>query len=350
MQFNADTIKTVCERIPKIELHRHLEGSLRPELLLRLARRNQINLPFTDKAGYLKLLNFRSFHEFIPVFIMGVECLMEPIDFYESVLDLGEQLNEDRILYVEVTFTPQFYHPLPCSLKEIMDALKKGTDEVYKQWNIIIRWIPDLVRNRYTLSRKIFDELLKLDHQYYGIVALGLGGPEKGYPARRFKPLFDQAASLGLGVNPHAGETAGPDSVWECIRYLRAHRIGHGVRSIENPRLLDFLKKFQVPLEICLSSNLALGIYSEQNHPIRELLNNGCRISLNTDDPLLFNTNLSIEFEKAVRLFQVSIDELKQCTYQAIKSVYSDGKVKSELLHKVNIGYEEVLGAENGSN
>ena len=168
--------------------------------------------------------------------------------------------------------------------------------------------------------------LMRCDLKAQGVVALGLGGPEEGHPAQTFKALFDEARNQGIAVNPHAGETAGPESVWACLQDLHAVRIGHGVRSVEDQALLEYLKIHQVMLEVCIGSNVALKVCTEDQHPLRQLRQAGCRVCLNTDDPVLFQTTLSAEYLRAHSHHGFSIDDLNYCVRDAVDAIHADLK------------------------
>jgi adenosine deaminase len=309
--------------MPKVELHRHLEGSLQPEFLFHLAKRNGLSFPFKNPDEFRANLVYSSFADFVKPFLAGVGCIRTPQDTFDAVVDLGRQLAADNIVYAEVTFTPQFYRRL-FPIGTLFDALNQARQVVRSDHDIEIRWIPDLVRNRFEISRACLGELLEHDLKALGVVALGLGGPEAGHPASQYAELFAAAAEHGLPANPHAGETDGPESIWSCLRDLNAVRIGHGVRAVEDEILVAYLIEHEVMLECCVGSNIALQIYTEANHPLRALKDAGVRICLNTDDPVLFNTTLTDEYLRAVVHHGFSIDDLKQSTRQAAEAIHGD--------------------------
>jgi len=321
-----------CQQMPKVELHRHFEGSMRPELLLILAQRNHLSLPFSNPEEYYRLCSFRSFSDFIRLYLLGIECLRQAQDFTDTVVDIGAQLHADNVRYAELTFTPQFYLRLSLGLDGVLEALNKGRDEVYQRWGIRLQWIPDLVRNRPRPASKIAHWAMSDTVRKGGVVALGLGGPEVGYPAHVFSSLFRQAAESGLPANPHAGEQAGPESVYEALDVLKAQRIGHGVRSVENNSLLQRLAQERIPLEVCISSNVQLGFYSNINqHPITPLLQAGCMVTLNTDDPVLFRTSLTQEYIRLATGLNMGTNELESLAINAVQACYLDEEQKSQL-------------------
>jgi adenosine deaminase len=339
MTMAERTVKEWCQLMPKVELHRHFEGSLRPELLFRMAQRHRIELPFKSVEEYQKRLDFKSFSDFVPMFICGVRCLRAPVDFYEATLDLGRQLHADGILYADVTITPQFYLSRPFPLIEVFKALKKGADIVKEKLDVDIRWVTDLVRNKIEASEVAFHKLMKIDLKHYGVHALGLGGPEEGFSAQPFQKMFVEAKRQGLKSNPHAGECDGAASVALCIEALKADRIGHGVRAWEDPIVIQDMIDQKIPIEVCLSSNFKLGVFDRESHPVKKLFDAGVRLSLNTDDPVLFKTNLSFEYVQAMIYFKFDLNMLKQCTMAAAENLHDESCrliVKEKLMTKFN--------------
>ena len=336
--------KKACCSMPKVELHRHFEGSLRPELIFYMAQRNGIRLPFKSVEEYKQKLVFGSFSEFVPMFLIGVRCLRFPVDFYESTLDLGLQLHADGILYADVTITPQFYLSRLCSLEDIFKALKQGVDAVKQKLDVDIRWVIDLVRNKIEVSKIAFDELMKIDLKYYNVHALGLGGPEKKSSVVPFKNMFAEAKRQGLKSNPHAGEFDGPASVALCIESLNADRIGHGVRAWEDPALVQEMINRKIPIEVCLSSNFKLGVFDKTSHPVKKIFDAGLRLTLNTDDPVLFKTNLSSEYFLAIKYFGFDLRMLMQCNLAATESIH-DESCRSVLREKINKKFK-ILGMD----
>lgn len=307
--------------LPKVELHVHLEGSIRPELLLRFAERNKLKLPFAAPDQFYKHCAFGTFKDFANVLLLGVHCLRRLEDFFDVVIDIGASMAQQNVRYAEITWTPQFYLRREFSLDSILGAMNEARREVKARQGVDLQWIPDLVRSypapasaiaKWAASRKAA-----------GVVALGLGGPEAGYPASGFTAQFQYAHSRGLPANPHAGEGMGPESIWETMQHLRPSRLGHGVRAIEDSGLVEYLARNAIPLEICLTSNVKLGIFpSYAEHPVKRLIDAGCKVSLNTDDPVLFQTTLTAEYAHAVRDCGLEIQDVKKTILDSLQSSY----------------------------
>ncbi|MEQ1775857.1 MAG: adenosine deaminase [Burkholderiales bacterium] len=319
--------------LPKVELHLHMEGSISPALMLRLAERNKRKLPFTHPDQFYRYCTFGSFRDFANIFLLGVHCLRQPEDFFDVIVDMGGTMARQNIRYAEITWAPQFYLKRGFPLDSILSALNEARRIVKARWGVEMRWIADLLRSYPAPALTVTQWAASVTARAGGVVALGLGGPEAGYLAQGFSSHFQQARSVGLPANPHAGEGMGPSSVWETIEHLRPSRLGHGVRSIEDPALVDYLVRHALPLEVCLTSNIKLGVYaSYAEHPVKRLVDAGCRVTLNSDDPVLFQTTLSEEYLHAIRDCGLSLAFVKQSVVDSLKSSYLNEDEKSAML------------------
>jgi adenosine deaminase len=320
-------------KMPKAELHIHLEGSISPATLLTLAESNGISLPHNTENQVQSLFNYPEFMNFAQTFLVFVQCLRKPEDFGYAVFQHGAAMAGQNIRYAEITWTPQLYMHLDHSLDDILDGLNEGRLKAKDEWGVEMRWIPDMVRSVPEPMQAIVEWACRPETRRRGVVALGLGGPEKGYPTRLFKDIFSKAHELHLPVNPHAGENEGPESVWQAIHELNANRIGHGIRSVEDESLLEYLQEHKIPLEVCPTSNLRLNVYpSYAAHPLKKLIEEGCTVTLNTDDPVLFQTTLTDEYMHAVEDCGLTTDELKECVLNAVRVSYLENSEKEDML------------------
>lgn len=273
--------------MPKAELHLHLEGSLRPATLARLnpalsAADAAARLAFTDFLGFLKAFVF-------------VDSQLQRPEHYALALDaLAAELAAQNVTYAEVILSAGVVAWKGLALDEVFDALA----EAAARQPLRIRFILDAVRQWGELAAWPLVEFAAA-RQHQGVVAFGIGGDESRGPAPWFARVFAYARQRGLRLTPHSGESAGPESVWAALE-LGADRIGHGVRSIEDPALVAHLARHQIPLEISLTSNIRTGVYgSFDQHPARALFDAGVPLILNTDDPALFDVTLTSEYELA---------------------------------------------------
>jgi len=283
--------------LPKAELHVHLEGSIRPETLIELARRNGVTLPTKSLDELRRWFEFRDFDHFIQVYLTIARCLKTHDDYELITLEFAREAQRQNIRHAEVTFSPSTHCMFGVPEDAFLAGLESGRRRAREEFGVSILWIFDIVRNAPDWRANADLTLrIALDARSIGVVALGLGGKELDHPPAPFAPWFERARSEGLHSIPHAGEGLGPESVRDAIEHLGAERIGHGVRAIEDPAVVRLLAELRIPLEVCPTSNLRLRYYdSYATHPLRRLHDSGVIITVNSDDPPLFNTTLTDE-------------------------------------------------------
>lgn len=317
--------------MPKVELHVHLEGSIRPATLLTLAGRNRIALPVSDLEGLRAFYHFTDFDHFIQVYMTISKCLKTPDDFELVAYEHGAGMARQKIRYAEVTFTPHtsvVNTGLP--FDEVLAGLNQGRARAAADFGVEFRWVLDIVRDDPGSRHQVAEWAVGAMDR--GVVGFGLGGTERGHPAGWFADAYTLARQAGLHSVPHAGEVAGPESVWSAIRLLGAERIGHGVRCIEDPSLVEYLRQQQIPLEVCPTSNLCLGVYpSYEQHPVRWLWEQGLYVTVNSDDPAMFNTDLVGEYGALAGRLGFSAAELEQLSLNALRASFLPPERKALL-------------------
>ena len=319
--------------MPKVELHVHLEGSIRPATLLTLAERNCVALPADGLDGLREFYRFTDFDHFIRVYFTISGCLKTAADFGLIAYEFGADMARQHTHYAEVTFTP-YTNVVNTGLpfEEILAGLNDGRARAQAEFGVEFAWVLDIVRNDPHTRHQVAQWAIGAIDQ--GVVGLGLGGTEVGHPPEWFADAYATAREAGLHSVPHAGEIVGPESVWGAIRALRAERIGHGVRSVEDPVLTDYLSEHQIPLEVCPTSNLCLGVYrSYEEHPIRRLWDLGVYVTVNSDDPPMFNTDLVQEYQTLAEPVGFSVAELEQLSLNALRASFLPAERKSALQH-----------------
>jgi adenosine deaminase len=320
---------------PKAHLHVHLEGSILPETLLTLARRNGVALPADTVEGLRAWFTFRDFDHFIEIYLTITRCLRTAEDYELITYEFGAEMARQHIRYAEVTFSPSTHEALGVPFETQFAGLTRGRERAQAEFGVEMAWIFDIVRNvaperraqwaDYTLARAV-------EGMGDGVVALGLGGAEAPSPPEPFAQWFTQAREAGLHCIPHAGETDGPASVWGAIRALGAERIGHGVRAIEDPALVEYLRDRRIALEICPTSNVRLGVYPDYAaHPLRRLYEAGVPVTINADDPPLFNTTLNDEVELLATAFGLSLDEIDAILLNGVRYSFLPAERKAAL-------------------
>jgi len=294
------SLDTYLRAAPKAELHVHLEGSIQPATLLMLAERNHVPLPATTEAGLRDWFRYRDFDHFIETYVLCTQCLRTMEDYALVVYEFGAELARQHCRYAEVTFSPSTNWVFGVPQETWFPGLTAGRARVLADFGVTINWVFNIVRSWTDETRTVptadYTTRVAIEGMADGVVALGLGGSEVGRPPEPFAPWFDRARAAGLHSDPHAGETVGPASIWGALRALGAERIGHGVRAVEDPALVAYLAAHRIPLEISPTSNIRLGIYPGlAAHPLRRLHDAGIVVTVNSDDPPLFNTTLNDE-------------------------------------------------------
>jgi aminodeoxyfutalosine deaminase len=288
--------------MPKIELHVHLEGTVQAETLLEIAKRNGEALPADTVEGVRELYRFRDFDHFIQVWILTTNCLRREADFRQVVVDYAAEAKRHGAVYLEAIFSPIERTWRGVSWDEIMTGYCDGAQEARELHAVEVRLTPDITR-----SSPLEDALTLVRHaaryRERGIVGVGLGGEEALYAPEPFAPAFAAAREQGLGSVPHAGEVAGAPSILGALESLGADRIRHGIRAVEDASLVRELEARGTVLDVCPISNLRTGVVrSLVEHPLPRLVLAGVRCSLSTDDPAMFDTDLTRDYEAAESL------------------------------------------------
>lgn len=292
--------------LPKPELHVHLEGSLRPPTVLELAAGHGLEPPPQLRGDEWR---FRDFDDFITAYQAVLRCLRRPDDFRRMAYEFCEDARDQGVRYAETTLSIAAYGPRLDDWDGPIEWVLEGFAAGERDYGVRCRLVLDVVRNYpRELARPTLETALR--HRPY-VVALGLGGDEARFGPEQFVDVFEDAAAAGLPAVPHAGEAAGAHSVRVAVEQLHARRIGHGIRALEDPELIEELRDRQVALDVCPTSNVFTAIVpSLEEHPLPRLLDAGLLVTLNSDDPPMFGTSLLGEYELARRVFELPDAEL----------------------------------------
>jgi aminodeoxyfutalosine deaminase len=333
------TIKEFIRRMPKVELHVHLEGSINPVTLLQLAKQNNVRLPAQTVEELQSWYQFSGFPHFIEVYLAICNCIRTPQDMELIATDFLKDRARQNIRYSEVIFTP-LTHLKNIPLDDQLAAINRARAWGEKELGVRINLAPDIARE----MRPVEDSFILADwavkNRNNGIVALGLGGPEINNPPEIFETAFQRIQPAGLPATPHAGETEGPASIWGALKSLHAVRIGHGVRCLEDPLLVVYLREKQIPLEVCPSSNVCLGVSpSLVEHSLPKLMAEGLFITINSDDPPMFNTTLTDEFLRITETFGFDISQLQVFVDNAIQASLISVAEKNDLQNTFNVEF-----------
>ncbi|MEV8509811.1 adenosine deaminase [Actinoplanes sp. NPDC051475] len=279
--------------MPRIELHIHFEGSVRPDTLTAIARRNR--LPVPDVAT-----DFRDLHHFIDLWNVTTACLRTPDDFRRIVVDYAGEAKQHGAVYVEGIFTPDPALADEIGLDAMMAGYCDGAAEAEETHGVIVRLTPEQYRGSDPgFGMRVAQAAVRFRDR--GVVGFGLAGREGRFPDEPYEPAMRYAADHGLGLVPHAGEAAGPESVRSSLR-MGASRIRHGITAVGDPELLTEMAERRIVLDVCPTSNIRLGYATECDHPITRLVGAGVLCSVSTDDPAMFGIDLSHEYALAAQL------------------------------------------------
>lgn len=331
--------------LPKVELHLHMEGSIRPETLLRLARRRRVDLPADDVEGIRRWFRFRDFAHFVDIYVTCCRCLRDPEDFQLVLEELLAEQERQQVLHSEVHFTVSIHQNNGANGDEVAQALWETIETAKERRGVGALLIPDIVRN---LGPEAADRTLRwaLDHRSHGVVALGLSGFESA-PTEPYEEHFRIASEEGLRRVAHAGEHEGPWSVRRALAVVGAERIGHGIRAVDDGELLAELAERGIPLEVCPSSNIRLGAASSlEEHPFDRLLEAGVDVTVNSDDPPFFETTLNDEYVKLAEAFGYDRRRLTDLARAGLRHAFVEGVERDRLEERFESSLAE-LGLES---
>jgi adenosine deaminase len=321
----------LIQALPKAELHVHLEGSMRPTTALDLARHYGVDLGCPDEAGLRELYRFRDFRHFIDLYLLTQAVLRTPDDFVRIIRELAEDGAASGARYMEATFTMVDHvrnRGIPAD--EILDALAAGAAAARQASGVEMRFILDHSRG-YDIDECWRVAEWCVQGRERGVVGMGMGGFEPGRPLALFAEAIRWAQAQGVPFVPHAGEAVGPEAVWEALDF-GVTRIGHGVRAADDPALVAELVKRGTVLELCPTSNVLLrNVPSLEAHPLRRLWDAGVAVTINSDDPPMFNTTLLNEYQLAATAFGFTPADLAQVSRTAIGAAFLPPAEKAHL-------------------
>lgn len=314
--------------LPKVELHVHLEGSMRPTTVVELAERYGVELPDGLRQGRYE---FRDFRHFIEEFVAGLSCLRGPEDFRRVALEFCEDEAAQGIRYAEVTFSLPDHRAQIRDWDETLVAVLEGLAEGERRSGIVCRVYVDVVRGiDMALSRRAME--IAAAHIDGGVIGIGLGGEEAEFPPEPYAEIFRDGIARGLHSIPHAGEMHGPASIRGAIDALGAERIGHGIRILEDRALVDEVRERRIALDVCPTSNLMTGAVSSlEAHPLPAMLEAGLQCTLASDDPSMFHSYLADEYEVCRRIFGMDDGRLAEVARTGVRASFADDATKADL-------------------
>jgi adenosine deaminase len=317
-----------------VELHIHLDGALSIDNCKKVAKIQNIDIPSDEEISNMMIISSKckDLNEFLTKFEFPTSLLQTPEGIKEAVKNLQEELIEQGIIYAEIRFAPQLHTKKGLSQEEVVKAAIEGLNLSSLRSNLILCCI------RGNNNHEENMETVRVAKKYLGkgVCAIDLAGAEGLYPTKDFEDIFKYANELGIPFTIHAGEASGADSVYDAIRF-GAKRIGHGVRSIENPNIIKLIKEKNITLEICPTSNICTSVFERiEDIPIRYFIDNMINITINTDDPVICNTTLKKELNLIKNAFNLTNDDIITLQLNAIKASFASEAVKEEVIKIIN--------------
>lgn len=317
--------------MPKVELHVHIEGSIRPETVLRLARKNGVALPADDLEGLRDFYRFRDFPHFVEVYVAVTRCIRDAEDLRTVFAEFLEGQAAQNVVYTEATYTASTVERF-CGIpwQDQLDAFRSASSGSRVHCQLVL----DIVR-----GETEEDAFLVLDRVSgalgSGVCALGLAGEERR-GTRMYAEVFAEARRRGVPATVHAGETRGPESVEEALEVCRPARIGHGVRAVESPGLLARLRESGTVLEVCPTSNVRLGVAASlADHPMPRLLGAGIEVVVGSDDPPMFGTTITQELEACAGVFGLGVEGVEEMQRRAARAAFLPAQAREKLLARL---------------
>jgi adenosine deaminase len=338
-------IEQLIKKLPKVEQHVHIVGSTRPETLLWLAEEGGLDEPFKTPREARRFFQYKGFPQFIEAYGTIVESITKESQFERITYEMLESDARCNVQYVEASFSAPDHVLSGLDYGKMLDAINRGVDRARMDFGIECNVRIDLVRNYG--PEKGMEVLDWVESKSDNIISIDLGGSEERFPAKQYKSVYQRARSMGLHLVAHAGEAAGPESIWQAVNELGVERIGHGLTAVDEPRLLEHLKKRSIAIEMCPTSNVRTRVVRTlRSHPIRVFYDLGLTVTVNTDDPSMFGTDMNNEYLQLHRQLGFSLSELFNLSLNAVNSSFLPEESKSKMRKSFIKTYNRMLDEE----
>ena len=328
-------MKNFIEQLPKVELHLHIEGSLEPELMFKLAKRNNIELPFATIDDVKAAYQFSNLQDFLDIYYAGCNVLITEQDFYDLAFAYYKKANEQNIIHTEIFFDPQSHTDRGISIETVVKGLRRAMKDAEQQFGITSHLILSFLRH---LSEKeAIDTLKSVENMKDEFIAVGLDSSEVGNPPQKFQEVYKMAAEQGYLKVAHAGEEGPAQYIWDSMSLLNIDRLDHGNRAMDDEKLLQELKDRKMGLTLCPLSNLKLQVVKDlRNHPVKKMLDLGLKATVNSDDPAYFGGYMNENFIAIQEALNLSKKDLFALTVNAIEVSFADDKRKQEMKNQLS--------------
>lgn len=333
-------MENFIRNMPKVELHMHIEGSLEPELLFKLAKRNGVPLRFKSVDEVRKAYHFTDLQSFLDIYYEGASVLLKEEDFYDMTWAYLKQVNAQNMRHTEIFFDPQTHTDRGIPFETVVTGIRRALVDAEQQFNITSKLIMCFLRH---LSAEAAMQTLNQALPYKDwIVAVGLDSSEVGNPPEKFALVFDEARAQGFLTVSHAGEEGPPEYIWKTLDLLKVKRIDHGVRSEEDLKLVKRLVTEQIPLTVCPLSNIKLRVFERmENHNLKRLLDLGLCVTVNSDDPAYFGGYITENYLAVQKALELDFEDIYHLAKNAIQATFLAQKEKQKLLDELDNYFEQ---------
>ena len=321
--------------LPKAELHVHIEGTFEPELMFAIAKRNQVAIPYQTIEEVKQAYNFHNLQSFLDIYYAGANVLIHEQDFYDLAWAYFEKCQQDNVVHTEMFFDPQTHTVRGIAFETVLNGLVRACDDAKTKLGISSELIMCFLRH---LSEEDAIETLQQALPFKDkIIGVGLDSSEVGYPPEKFERVFAQAREAGFLIVAHAGEEGPAEYVWQALDLLKVNRIDHGVRSEEDPVLMQRLAKERMPLTVCPLSNLKLCVVNDmRDHNIKRLLEQGLCVTVNSDDPAYFGGYMNDNFVAIADALNLTEDELKKLAIHSFEASFLNDAEKEKWINQIH--------------
>jgi len=329
------------QNLPKVELHMHIEGSMMPEMLLQLAEKNGVEMPYKTLDDVLRAYKFRDLGEFVNLYIQGTEVIQSAEDFFTLTMAYLRKCKAQNIMHTEVFCDIRTYTDRGLPAEMVLDGIEAGFKTAQQEFGVTGGLIPSFIRH--LGADKAAEDWLFYQKHTDRFLAIGLAAVEVGFPASLFKGVFAEVRAAGLPVVAHAGEEGSPEYIWSAINDIHVDRIDHGIRCLEDQKLVEYLQNNQTPLTVCPCSNVSLHVFDHMDqHVITQMLDLGLNVTINSDDPAHFGAYLQENMEQVQAHCGVTDEQLIRMTHNGIDASFADEARKKEMHQSVD-DYESSL-------
>ena len=322
------------KKTPKAELHLHIEGTLEPELLFKLAKRNGVQIPFTDINALKSAYNFNNLDSFLNIYYQGSKVLITEQDFFDLTWAYTLKCKEDNVVHTEIFFDPQTHINRGVSFDVVINGIHKALLRAKKEFGLTSKIIMCFLRHLDEVSAfEILNQALLHKDKISGV---GLDSSELGHPPKKFEKVFKKVIENGFFTVAHAGEEGPPEYIWEALNLLKVKRIDHGVQCLRDENLVHKLQKEQIPLTVCPLSNIKLRVFNKlSEHNLKKMLNKDLMVTVNSDDPAYFGGYINKNFIETLEALNLTMSDVRKLIINSFKSSFLEEKKKIEWIGKI---------------